>query len=391
MAVCFFQKGRFFIVSIIKSISYVAQLPPTETNPRNSEGDFLRIRLGEREAILFVYTRFTGGSGDHASADLACLVSWDGGKSFSPPDLPTDGVLVRAADYNTDNVMSVSLWRFDNGDAGIFFLVKERDASISGYFRRYSSDEAIFGGAYTQIRVFPVRFPGYYVVNNCRIAKVGNKLFIPAADHRYKMFDYGPEIDGRGVAYVFVSGDDGFTWEEAPGNMVLPDSYSRSGLQEPGIIGLPSGGLYAYARTDLGAQYESFSPDGNYWTVPQRSCFTSPCSPMKIARNPYTGRYYSVWNPYGGAGAPQLQGIDTKNRDRDPGSSWSRTPLVIAQSDDCRSWSAPEIMDDDPMRGYCYPAVFFENENTMLVSYCSGCSAEDCVLCRTTIARVELG
>lgn len=380
-----------FTVSIIKNISYVKQIVPTETNPRNSEGDFLHVSLNGKKATLFVYTRFTGGSGDFASADLACLLSFDGGRSFEFPEGLRDGIIIRAEEFGVDNIMSVSLWRFENGDAGIFFLVKENDASLSGYFRRYSTDEAIFGGEYTQIKVFPVRFPGYYVVNNCRIAKVGNKLFIPAANHRYHLFDYGPDIDGRGVDFVFVSEDDGFTWTEAPGYMVLPDSYSRSGLQEPGLIGLPNGTLYAYARTDLGAQYESFSVDGNYWTVPQRSCFTSPCSPMKIARNPHTGKYYSVWNPYGGAGAPQLRGIDTKNRDRDPGSSWERTPLVIAQSDDCRSWSAPEIMDDDPMRGYCYPAVFFEDENTMLVSYCSGCSAEDCVLCRTTVARIELG
>ena len=111
---------------------------------------------------------------------------------------------------------------------------------------------------------------------------------------------------------------------------------------------------------------------------------------MKIARNPHTGTYYSIWNPYGGAGAPQLIGIDTKNTDRDPYSSWQRTPIVIAQSNDCINWSAPEILDDDPRRGYCYPAIFFADEKTMLVSYCSGCSEEDCVLCRTTIARIEL-
>ena len=377
-------------MSIIKNIEYIKHLPPSAENPRNSEGDFLYVELNGKKAVLFVYTRFTGGSGDSAAADLACLLSFDGGRSFELPEGSADGVLIRAAEFGVDNIMSVSLWRFDNGDAGIFFLVKENDASLSGYFRRYANDEDIFGGEYKQIKVFPVRFPGYYVVNNCRIAKCGNKLFIPAANHRYHQFDYGPDIDGRGVDFVFVSEDDGFTWAEAPGYMVLPDSYSQTGLQEPGIIELPNGSLYAYARTDLGAQYESFSPDGNYWTVPQRSRFTSACSPMKIARNPHTGIYYSIWNPYGGAGAPQLIGIDTKNTDRDPYSSWQRTPIVIAQSSDCINWSAPEILDDDPRRGYCYPAIFFADEKTMLVSYCSGCSEEDCVLCRTTIARIEL-
>ena len=217
-------------MGIIQNVDFVKYLPPSAENPRNSEGDFLHIELGGKKAILFVYSRFTGGSGDSASADLACLLSFDGGRTFALPEGSADGVLIRAAEFGTDNVMSVSLWRFENGDAGIFFLVKERDASLSGYFRRFARDEEIFGGAYTQIKVFPVRFPGYYVVNNCRIAKMGKKLFIPAANHRYYMFDYGPDIDGRGVDYVFVSEDDGFTWNEAPGYRVLPDSYSRTGL-----------------------------------------------------------------------------------------------------------------------------------------------------------------
>ena len=53
------------------------RLEPTGTNPRNSEGDFIKLRDGR---ILYVYTHFTEGSGDHAGAFLAGRYSSDGGK-----------------------------------------------------------------------------------------------------------------------------------------------------------------------------------------------------------------------------------------------------------------------------------------------------------------------
>ena len=48
--------------------SVVLELPSQENNPRNSEGDFIRLNTGE---ILYVYTHYYGDSGDdHASARL---------------------------------------------------------------------------------------------------------------------------------------------------------------------------------------------------------------------------------------------------------------------------------------------------------------------------------
>ena len=55
-------------------------LPPAQSNPRNSEGDFVTLKDGR---LLFVYTHFTGGGGDHSSAYLAGRYSSDGGKSWS--------------------------------------------------------------------------------------------------------------------------------------------------------------------------------------------------------------------------------------------------------------------------------------------------------------------
>ncbi|MDH7569773.1 MAG: sialidase family protein, partial [Armatimonadota bacterium] len=75
-------------------------LPPGPGNPRNSEGDFIQLQDGR---ILFVYTHFTGGGEDHATAHLAGRFSSDGGYTWTPDDvvvLPNEGAM---------NVMSVSL------------------------------------------------------------------------------------------------------------------------------------------------------------------------------------------------------------------------------------------------------------------------------------------
>ena len=58
----------------------VLRLEPSSDNPRNSEGDFIRLKDG---SILFIYTHFTGGSGDHATANLAGRISNDDGQTWS--------------------------------------------------------------------------------------------------------------------------------------------------------------------------------------------------------------------------------------------------------------------------------------------------------------------
>ena len=81
------------------------RLEPKQGNPRNSEGDFIQLSDGR---ILFVYTHFTGGTGDNANAYLAGRYSDDKGKTWTKEDvsiLSNEGGM---------NIMSVSLLRLDN-------------------------------------------------------------------------------------------------------------------------------------------------------------------------------------------------------------------------------------------------------------------------------------
>jgi len=187
---------------------------------------------------------------------------------------------------------------------------------------------------------------------------------------------------GEGRIFFFVSDDDGKSFYQAKGRIVLDETaYSDTGIQEPGLIERNDGVLWVYARTDRGFQYESFSFDGlRSFTPVRQSCFTSPASPMKIKRNPATGILYSVWNPI-----PNYNGRTISS------AGWGRTPLAIAKStDDGLSWSPLLLLEDDDERGYCYPALCFTADGCLLIAYCRGGTEDGMCLCRLGIKKIKL-
>lgn len=351
-------------------------------NPRNSEGAFLRLRDGR---IAFAYSRYSGGSADdHAYAEIACVFSSDEGETFGD-----ERILVRPDPdpaANETNCMSVSLMRMANGDVGLFYLLK-RNYSVSEYLLRRSSDEMETFGE--PVRCVADDMPGYYVINNDRVIRMEcGRLIVPAAHHPSAMgLDGKDRLDGRAVAGFYASDDDGFTWRRISNWMSLPGgAYSGTGMQEPGLIELTPGVLYAYFRTDLGRQYESVSVDGGVsWSPAQASRFTAPASPLHIRRNEYSGKLYAVWNP-----VPEYYG-----RERAKVWTGGRSPLVIAEGEfgGCGiRWSAPKVIEDDPNAGFCYPAIHFLNEREALLSYCAGGVEETDEMClvRTRIRKVCL-
>lgn len=341
-----------------------------EKNPRSSEGDFVRLPNGR---ILFAYSRFHGGSHDHSPSDIAGLFSDDNGKSFTPPQ-----TLITAGEHHTENIMSVSLVTLKNGDAGIFYLVKQPDGTTD-YVMRRTKDGFTFSEAKSCIP--ETSSQSYYVINNGRILRASTgRLIIPAALHRNSDYNL-TRFDGRALVVFFYSDDDGDTWHEAPG-MIFPPHAARTqtGLQEPGIIELPSGALYAYARTDLYCQYESISVDSlNSWSPAQPSPFSSPASPLSIRQNPFTGEYFAVWNPipnyFGREIAPRTAG---------------RTPLAMARSQNGHDFSALFVLESDPTKGFCYPSLFFPDANTLLLSYCFGGEEDDGFLNCLKIVRISI-
>ena len=63
----------------------------------------------------------------------------------------------------------------------------------------------------------------------------------------------------------------------------------------------------------------------------------------------------------------------------------------MAESTDGYNFSPYAVIEDDDTRGFCYPAMYFPDGETMLLSYCSGGTEDGVCLARTTIRKITLG
>ncbi|MGI6401749.1 MAG: sialidase family protein [Thermoguttaceae bacterium] len=317
--------------------SVVLELPSQENNPRNSEGDFIRLNTGE---ILYVYTHYYGDSGDdHASARLMSRVSRNHGQTWSDKDelvLENEGQM---------NVMSVSLLRLRDQSIALFYLVKENPGDCRPYLR-YSYDE---GKTWTQ-RIETIHSPSYNVVNNSRVVLLSDgRLLIPVARHAYRGGDLY-SYESRASVFCLISDDGGRHWRQSE------ETPNANGImyQEPGVVELADGRILMTIRNASGRQYYAYSSDrGETWTDSSPSPLISPVSPAAIKREPNGDRLIAVWNE----------------------SPDARHPLTIAfLSPDGSKILAKKTLDrsEDGTRAFCYPAIFFTDPNTALIGYCSG-------------------
>lgn len=355
----------------------VFDLIPSKTNGRNSEGSFLRTAGGE---ILFAYSRYnTAEWFDHASCDIALIRSRDEGETWSEPVI----IASAAEDFGVKNVMSVSALPRTDGSACFYFLVKENDGATS-IGRAVSTDGELFTASRCRCN-----FPhGYYVINNDRFVRLRDgSIAVPAAKHdttisgnAYINGDNAYFFEDSAVLCCLVSEDDGDTFSDAPARVMLSSGTNgKAKLQEPGLLELPGGVIWIWARSEMGFQYQCFSLDNmENFTPPEPSVFTSPCSPMEVM-DAGNGVLYAVYNP-----VPNYNG-------RDCAASWGRTPLVLRKSTDYgKHWGKLYTIEDDPERGYCYPAMLPVGDNQMLCAYCRGGAPDGCTLNRLGIMKFSL-
>jgi len=315
-------------------------LPPVANNPRNSEGDFIALKDG---ILMFVYSRFTGGTADDAAADLAAIYSGDGGKTWS---LRYEPLLTNEA---KQNVMSVSLLRLPEGEIALFYLRKNGPDDCVPVMR-ISKEE----GRNWSEAVPCVPEGGYYVLNNDRAVQLkSGRIVLPLARHARA----GAKFGSRGTFLCAYSDNGGRTWKTSTTELQAPPN-SRSGLQEPLIVELKDGSLMMLSRTDLGSQFRSTSVDGGVtWAVAEPSNIVSPLSPASVARIPSTGDLLLVWNDH--------ENVDEKRKGK-------RTPFTVAISkDDGKTWENRKTLDDDPEGWYCYTAIEFVGERVLL-AHCAG-------------------
>jgi hypothetical protein len=300
--------------------------------------------------------------------------SRDGGETWSE-----DTFIATPGEDDAMNVMSVSLLPLRQGEIGLFYLLRRSWHDLRMFVRRSSDD----GRTWSEPALC-MPGAGYYVTNNDRIIRLASgRLLVPAALHKRRTDrNEHAALDWRGIALFFLSDDDGRTWRESAGYVTLPVVHTRAGLQEPGVVQLPDGRVWGWARTDLGRQYEFFSSDGGEtWTQATPSRFTSPNSPLSMKPLPGQARLLAVWNP---APAYETRALKPPGGDR--------TPLVLATGTGPNSgWKAARIIDglDDPTGGYCYTAIHF-TKDAVLLAYCAGGAADKSRLAKLRIRKIPL-
>ena len=326
----------------------VLNLKAHEGNPRNSEGSFVSLNDGR---IMYVYTKFNGDTWhDEDKADIVARYSNDGGMSWNDKD--------RIIKKNTcsQNIMSVSLLRLQSGKIALVFLKKESNFDCRPVIC-YSEDE----GENWSEDIYCTDNISYMIVNNDRLIQLKNgKLLLPVASHTV---DDNGELIARSDIIFYSSDDEGLTWHKTRGNMHYPPNKPDDVMQEPGVIELKDGTLWAWARTQMGSQYVSYSHDnGDSWTIAAPSDFYAPLSPMSVKRNSETEELIAVWNDINPRwNLPEANKISMK-----------RTPLVMAKSyDEGRNWREFTILESDPTHGYCYTAIHFVSKG-ILLAYCCG-------------------
>lgn len=355
-----YRRIAYFIVLSLVMVSsafsagndIVLDIPATDEYPRHSEGDFVTLTNGD---ILFVWTRFYGGSADHSPSHLAAVRSSDGGRTWSEkPEVIVEN-------FADQNVMSVSLLRLrDSSRIMLFYLVKNSFHDCRPYVQ-FSDDEC---RTWTEPRRI-VENPGYYVVNNDRVVQLSTgRLVAPCAWHRPIFRNGKLSVDFRAIDIFLLSDDGGETWREAANWRAIPDGESTSGLQEPGVVELADGSIFCFARTDMGYQYGFWSHDhGETWSMPCPSSLVSPVSPASIERIPGTDDLLAVYNDHSG---------------RFPFAEKRRNPMVVAISQDGgRTWPIARMIEDNTDGHFCYTAIEFVGKSVLLSYYAGQRSIAD--------------
>ena len=360
---------------------HICDLAPSQWNNRNSEGSFITLKNGN---ILFIYTRYRGvGHHDECTADLYGMISTDGGESFGEP-FP----VFSCEDVGADNIMSVSLLRMGNGDIGLFYLQKHNTQVFCLPYLTRSADEGKTWQGHTKC----VKEDGYYVLNNDRVIRLtSGRLLMAVAKHPSGKHSDGKMFFGEGAVYILASDDDGCTWHSLTENIKLPVTvwndrgagklWSLSCAMEPGLVQLKSGLIWCYIRTTLGRQYEMFSEDdGQTWTVPSPSRFTSPSSPLCVKKLS-DDCLLAVWNPipkYNGS-KDVVDGVWTDGRKQ----------LNFALLDkDAEQFLFSEILEYDEGSGFCYTAIHETDAGDILLAYCAGGKGDKNCLNRLRIRKI---
>jgi sialidase-1 len=293
---------------------------------RGGEGDFGVKNDG---TLVMTFNAFEG-LDDFAEAALGARESLDGGYTWSDEYimLPNEGFY---------NIMNCSLLRMENGDLGLFYMVKEEGDIANLYLRRSDDDGATWGP-----RLLITTAPQGYTIQSS-----GNRLLRLSTGRILLPVSWSERVNDvyGGVhtyAMIWYSDDDGYTWHRAPGRVNLPN-----GTLEPTLAEMPSGEIFMSLRTrDSNSMYKAISVDGGLrWSMPEKYNLNSASSTTTVSSIPATGDLLLSWNNAVGKG-------------NNP-----RNPLSIAiSSDGGQSWQVDRNIYEGRVQSsndFAFPVVAF--------------------------------
>ena len=345
-----------------KGVSLNLSLPPSDTNPRNSEGDFLHLKDG---LLLFVYSHYLGSKKETTGSILVSRVSSDEGRTWSDQN---QTVLDTRAEGES-MTSSVSLLRLSQGRIALFYSAKKSDEE-SWFLMRISADEAQSWGDST------VCTPGEgsFLVTHGRVIRLkSGRIIFPAGVHEGAP---GSEEFHRGQGVCFYSDDEGATWKQGKGRVTAP-AKSHSGIQYPALVELKDGRLMMLLSMHLSPLLRAYSKDGgDTWTPYEPAGLPAPIAPASIKRVPSTGDLLLVWNDHRSV-APALRG--------------SRTPLTVAIStDEGLTWEKRKNLYEDPDGAYSFAAVDFAGGRLLVAHTATHHARGPAALATTVISSVDL-
>lgn len=333
-------------MTIFKTVS---EIPPCSEYSGYGGGSFIYTD----NKLLFTYTAIH--SDNCRTADILIRESSDGGEHWSEPVIATLDNEELSGEYS-----GVSFLRLNDGSIGLFFT----QGDGTGWKSRIVFGVSRDGYSYL-LRCADCSFDiytGLFIMENDAAVQLESGRIILPLCYRFggDKGVPGTAPDERAFVGFSYSDDGGESFMLAHDDLFQTFSGTEHGLRHPGVIEVYPDVLHSFFSTDRMCQYSAFSTDGGLeWTRCEPTGFSSPSSPMKIRKNPYSGKFYAVFNP-----VPNYLGRKTAPYTN------GRTPLVLAELS-CDSRRPEKIFHicECEYKGYSDPAVTFISPDEYLLSY----------------------
>lgn len=291
--------------------------------------------MSQRNSLFYVYIHQCG-----SDFQIRCVQSVDGGLTWNAPRTLFER---RGEEIALDGVSSISM---ADDSLGLFLSERRSDGVYLTQYR--SHDELSVWKPFKK----PFYLTGEPSAECGQIVRLGGgRLVLPVSSCR------AIGSSSRIVSH-YVSDDDGASWRMTAHIVALPYRTAVNGLRYPLLLPDAGGALHGYAATDLGCQYEYVSSDnGETWTSPQPTPFTSPSARMAMTTLA-SGRRVVVFDPI-----PDYATLEEESR--------SARLVCLAGKSNGKGWAYPIFLENvRPAGGVRFSCpVLFPVNDTLLVAY----------------------